>query len=100
MREYMALFQEKTKPDTPRIKRLKNMIISPTEKGSFLSQMMASISVPSRDPPQRIMSPTPMPIMMPPKMVDKKGSFVTGSKWMKRLQTASHKIEYKEATVK
>ena len=62
----MALSQEKTKPELPKMNRLKNMMISPTEKGVFLSAIIASISVPSREPPQRIIRPTPRPMMMPP----------------------------------
>ena len=31
----MALSQEKTKPELPKMNRLKNMMISPTEKGVF-----------------------------------------------------------------
>ena len=39
--------------------------------------MMATISVPSSEPPARMMRPTPRPSMMPPKMAARNGSSVT-----------------------
>ena len=78
MREYIVLFQLKTKPAAPRMKKLKNMMISPTEKGNLLSIQIAMISVPSVEPPLLMTMPTPMPMMMPPKIVERKGSDVAG----------------------
>ena len=78
MREYMALFQLKTKPAAPRMKKLKNMTISPTENDDRLSIQIATISVPSVDPPFLMTMPTPSPMIIPPKIVDRKGSFVAG----------------------
>ena len=54
------------------------MMISPTEKAQRFSSQMAMISVPSVEPPHLMTIPMPMPMMMPPKMVDRKGSDVAG----------------------
>ena len=59
------------------------MTTSPTEKTDFLSRMMATISVPSSEPPERMMSPTPRPTMMPPKIAARKRSCVTVGKGAK-----------------
>ena len=48
------------------------MTISPTEKTVFLSVKIATISVPSKEPPLRIIRPTPVPVIIPPKTAAKK----------------------------
>ena len=60
------------------MKKLKNMTISPTENDDRLSIQIATISVPSVDPPFLMTMPTPSPMIIPPKIVDRKGSFVAG----------------------
>ncbi|MNI80441.1 hypothetical protein D3C73_1369730 [compost metagenome] len=74
----MALFQPNTKPATERIKKLKNITTSPTENGSFLATRMATISVPSSDPPYLTTSPTPTPRITPPNTAASRGSTVIG----------------------
>ncbi len=74
----MALFQLKTKPAADRMNRLKNMMISPTEKAQRFSSQIAMISVPSVEPPHLMTMPIPMPMMIPPNMVDRKASWVAG----------------------
>ena len=53
------------------------MTTSPTEKTDRRSMMMATISVPSSEPPARMIRPTPRPSMMPPKIAARNGSSVT-----------------------
>ena len=44
--------------------------------------MIATISVPSKQPPVRMTMPTPSPVTTPPKIAARKGSFVTcGTSW-------------------
>ena len=75
--------------------------ISPTEKVERLSKMMATISEPSSEPPLRIMSPTPMPKMIPPKIDPRNGSDVIGVKsWAKVEKIAIHTIENSVENVK
>ena len=57
---------------------------------------MATISVPSREPLQRIMSPTPRPKIIPPKTALKKGSVVTG---VMALRYAENKATHPTATI-
>ena len=54
--------------------------ISPTEKVDFLSQIIATISEPSNEPPLRMIRPTPIPKIIPPKIDPKNGSVVIGVK--------------------
>ena len=54
--------------------------ISPTENVERLSKIIATISEPSKEPPLRIMRPTPIPKMIPPKIEPKNGSVVIGVK--------------------
>ena len=60
--------------------RFMAITISPTEKVERLSKMIATISEPSKEPPLRIIRPTPIPKMIPPKIEPKNGSVVIGVK--------------------
>ena len=54
------------------------MTTSPTENCVRASRMMATISVPSNEPPVRMTMPTPSPVTTPPKIAARNGSLVTG----------------------
>ena len=55
------------------------MSTSPVLNTERLSAISATISVPSREPPARIIRPTPRPSIMPPNIAAKNGSLVTFS---------------------
>ena len=68
--------------------------ISPTENVVRLSKIIATISDPSKHPPLRIIRPTPIPSMIPPKMAPKKGFVVIGvNSWAKDENMAIQTIE-------
>ena len=68
--------------------------ISPTENVVRLSKIIATISDPSKQPPLRIIRPTPIPSMIPPKMAPKKGLVVIGvNSWAKDENMAIQTIE-------
>ena len=68
--------------------------ISPTENVVRLSKIIATISDPSKQPPLRIIRPTPIPSMMPPKIAPKKGLVVIGvNSWAKDENIAIQTIE-------
>ena len=70
--------------------------ISPTEKVDRLSKIIATISDPSNEPPLRIISPTPIPKIIPPKIAPKNGSVVIGVKRCAMVENiAIHIIENK-----
>ena len=54
-----------------------NITTSPTENCVRASMMIATISVPSKQPPVRMTMPTPRPVTTPPKIAARNGSFVT-----------------------
>ncbi|MDF2857606.1 MAG: hypothetical protein K0Q87_3457, partial [Neobacillus sp.] len=80
----MASIIPKVNIELPNMKILKNKIYCPTVREDFLLNSMANTSVPSRQPPKRIIIPTPTPSVNPPKMITKKGMFVTAGNGSRR----------------
>src|SRR5699024_8357770 len=93
----MACSQPKTKPAHPKMKKLKNMTISPTENGILFDIKILKIYVPSNAPQYRMTKPTPAPSIMPPKTVASNGSVVIGSRSCSLCSiTASRKMLNRE----
>src|SRR6478609_10321756 len=71
---YRAFGHPNTNPAPAKINTLMNNTICPTDNGDFSLSRMATISVPSSEPPDRITSPTPTPRINPPNTAPSKGS--------------------------
>ena len=90
----MALSQLYTNPAAPRITKFMAITISPTENVVRLSKIMATISEPSRQPPLRMIRPTPIPSMIPPKIAPRNGFVVIGvNSWAKDENMAIQTME-------
>ena len=76
----MASFIPNIKTALPKIKKLNSITYSPIEKVDRLLSKMAMTSVPSKQPPNRIIKPTPIPNIAPPRNITKIGLFVKAGK--------------------
>ncbi len=64
---YIALSKPNIKPAMAKIITLKIKTVCPTGSLNLLFNRIATVSVPSRQPPERITRPTPIPNITPPK---------------------------------
>ncbi len=70
--------------DTPKMNKLKNKINCPMVKALRLLKRIAKTSVPSKQPPHRIVIPTPNPKLIPPKRITNIGLCVMTGKFSNR----------------
>lgn len=76
------------KIELPKIKILNNRTYCPMEKGERLLNRIAKTSVPSKQPPNRIVIPTPKPKAMPPRIITNIGLFVKTGKGSNKYVSA------------
>lgn len=77
--EYIASLNPKIKIELPKMKKLNNKINCPMDSEDRLLNNMANTSVPSKQPPYRMVIPTPKPKIIPPNRMTMMGfSEITG----------------------
>jgi hypothetical protein len=75
-KEYMASVIPRIKIEIPKMNRLTNKINCPIDREVRLLNKIAKTSVPSKQPPNRMVIPTPKPRLIPPRIITKMGLWV------------------------
>jgi len=99
-KEKAASFNPNIKTELPKIKKLKNITISPIEKGFRLLIKIAITSVPSKDPPNRITQPTPSPKVIPPITITISGLLVRDGNGSKKWVTNERTVIAKRLRIR
>ena len=99
-KEKAASFNPYIKIELPKINTLKNITISPIEKGVRLLIKIANTSVPSKDPPNRITLPTPNPKVIPPITITINGLLVKDGNGSKKWVTNERTVIAKRLRIR